>query len=288
MRHLIKKFKYYLRYVLFSDEIYVKYKFKKRFGYVLDLNTPQTINEKIQWLKLYDRTPLHTQCADKFLVRDHVKKIVGEKYLIPLVFETTNPKDISRSALPDYPVVVKVNHSRGAFLIKDKNTADFGSIQKKLSEELKTNFYFRTREWQYKNIKPRILVEKMLLDENDKPPIDYKIWCMNGNVIMFQVDTGSPGEHIITFFDKNWGALPFKKNYPIDKSAKCPNNKDEMIRVAEQLSKNFMFVRVDLYDINSRVYFGELTFHPEGGFGKFSPKEGDMELGEKLNISEKI
>lgn len=284
MRNLIKKLKYYLRYILIPDEKYIKYKFKKRFGYELNINNPRTINEKIQWLKLFDRTPLHTQCADKYLVREYIKKIIGEEYLIPLVFNTFEVKDINIENLPNYPVVIKVNHARGAFLVRDKNNIDLKNIQKKLNSELNTNFYYRTREWQYKNIKPRIVVEKMLLDEKENLPIDYKIWCMNGKVIMFQVDTGSEGNHIITFFDKNWKTFSFKKNYPTDQNVKIPNNLEEMSTVAEKLSKDFLFVRVDLYNINNKVYFGELTFHPESGFGKFYPENTDLELGEKLNL----
>lgn len=284
MRNLIKKLKYYLRYILIPDEKYIKYKFKKRFGYELNINNPRTINEKIQWLKLFDRTSLHTQCADKYLVREYIKKIIGEEYLIPLVFNTFEVKDINIENLPNYPVVIKVNHARGAFLVRDKNNIDLKNIQKKLNSELNTNFYYRTREWQYKNIKPRIVVEKMLLDEKENLPIDYKIWCMNGKVIMFQVDTGSEGNHIITFFDKNWKTFSFKKNYPTDQNVKIPNNLEEMTTVAEKLSKDFLFVRVDLYNINNKVYFGELTFHPESGFGKFYPENTDLELGEKLSL----
>ena len=284
MRDLIKRLKYYLRYILISDEKYIKYKFKKRFGYELNISNPKTINEKIQWLKLFDRTPLHTKCADKYLVREYIKETIGEKYLIPLLFNTFKVKDINVENLPNYPTVIKANHTRGAFLIKDKNNIDLKNIQKKLNSELNTNFYYRTREWQYKNILPRIIVEKMLLDENGNLPIDYKIWCMNGKVIMFQVDTGSQGNHIITFFDKNWKVLPFKKAYPINENVNIPNNLEEMLQIAEKLSKDFLFVRVDLYNINNKVYFGELTFHPESGFGKFYPENSDFELGKKLNL----
>lgn len=287
MRNLIKKLKYYIRYKLFGDEIYIKYKFKKRFGYKLDFNNPKTINEKIQWLKLYDRTPLHTKCADKFLVREYIKEMIGENYLIPLIFDTFATKNISIENLPDYPIVIKANHTRGAFLIKNKNTVDLESIKNKLDEELASNFYYRTREWQYKDIKPRIIVEKMLLDEKGNLPIDYKIWCMNGKVVMFQVDTGTPGNHIITFFDKNWKAFSFKKNYPINKNVDIPNNLKEMIFIAEKLSEKFLFVRVDLYNINNKVYFGELTFHPESGFGKFYPNEADLDLGNILILPKK-
>lgn len=283
----MRKLKYYLRYRLVSDEKYIKYKFRKYFGYELDLDNPQTINEKIQWLKLYDRTPLHTKCADKYLVREYIKEKVGEEYLVPLVFDTFNPKDITKENLPDYPVVIKVNHARGVFLIKDKNNVDFKDIREKLSRELKENFYYRTREWQYKDIKPRIIVEKMLLDCYGNLPFDYKFWCINGTVSMIQVDSGGYGSHVLTFFDKFWNKLPFRKNYPTQDDLQKPQLLETMVHLSEYLSKEFCFVRVDLYTINNKVYFGELTFHPESGFGKFTPKEADNELGNKLKLNMK-
>ncbi|RLA82598.1 MAG: glycosyl transferase [Epsilonproteobacteria bacterium] len=281
----LKKIKYYLRYIFISDETYIKYKFKKYFGYELDFKNPRTINEKLQWLKLYDRTSLHTKCADKFEVREYVEDKIGSKYLIPLIFDTFNPEDINIDKLPDFPVVAKTNHARGVCIIRDKKKEDFINIQKKLTEELKNNFYYRTREWQYKNIKPRIIVEKLLLDENNNIPYDYKIWCMNGKVQMFQVDTGKDGEHIITFYDKDFKKLDFRKNYPTD-NMKKPKTLSKMIELAEVLSVDFYFVRVDLYTINNKVYFGELTFHPEGGFGKFTPHNADLKLGNILTLPE--
>lgn len=279
----LKSLKYFFRYLFISDEKYIKYKFKKRFGYELDLENPKTINEKIQWLKINDRTNLHTICADKYKARDYVKAKIGEEYLIPLIFETTNAKDINENNLPNYPVIAKVNHSRGGFIIKNKNNADYENIQKKLSYELKNNFYYRTREWQYKNIKPRIVVEKLLLDENYDIPIDYKIWCMNNKIITIQVDTGV-NEHIITFFDANWRKCNFSKNYPTANKIPKPNNFEKMKDIALKLSKDFKFVRVDLYTIKNKIYFGELTFHPESGFGAFKPAEADLELGMKLKL----
>ncbi|MCT7621499.1 ATP-grasp fold amidoligase family protein [Aliarcobacter butzleri] len=285
IKNLLKKLKYYIRYKLIPDEKYIKYKFKKRFGYDLPVKNPISINEKIQWLKLNDRTPLHTKCADKYLVREYIAEKIGKEYLVPLVFETTNIKFICKENLPDYPVVIKVNHSRGVFLIKDKNNINFKKIQKKLKQELSNNFYYRTREWQYKNIKPRIIIEKMLIDnDNGTLPFDYKFWCMNGIVQMVQVDSGEYGKHVITFFDKFWNLLPFKKNYPVEKNLKKPELFEKMVNISEKLSKEFSFVRVDLYTINNKIYFGELTFHPESGFGKFYPEKADIELGNKLRL----
>lgn len=284
MRDLIKRLKYYLRYILISDEKYIKYKFKKYFGYELNLKEPKTLNEKLQWLKLYDRTPLHTKCADKFLVREYIKEKVGEKCLVPLIFDTFNPTDINEQNLPDFPVVVKVNHSRGVFLINDKTKIDFDDIQKKLGKELKTNFYYRTREWQYKDIKPRIIIEKMLLDKNNNIPDDYKFICINGEIAFIQVDMNRFNGHKKTIYDKYWNKQNFGFNYPIGNDVEKPATLEQMVKTAELISKDFCFVRVDFYTLNNEIYIGELTFHPAGGFGKFDPENVDFELGKKLNL----
>lgn len=281
---MLKKLKYYLRYIFIPDEKYIKYKFKKYFGYELNLENPKTFNEKLQWLKLNDRTKLHTICADKFLVREYIKEKIGEKYLIPLVFETTDVNKIIAEKMPEYPVIIKPNHSRGAFIVKDKLNFNYTKIQKKLKDELKNNFYYRTREWQYKDIKPRVIVEKLLMDENGNIPNDYKFLCMNGNVELIQIDANRLNEHKKTLYSKDWKKQNFEFNFPIGDDIAKPETLDLMIKLAEILSKDFYFVRVDFYTIGKKVYFGELTFHPAGGFGWFKPKEQDLLLGEKLNI----
>lgn len=284
---MFNNLKYLLRYIFIPDKTYIKYKFKKYLDYELNLENPQTFNEKLQWLKLYDRTPIHTQCADKFLARNFVKEKIGEKYLIPLIFVTQNPEDINITSLPNFPVIIKPNHSRGAYIIKDKNTYKFNTLQKKLKKELKINFYHRTREWQYKNIKPLIIVEKLLTDEKGQIPNDYKFLCMNGKVELIQVDTNRFQKHEKTLYDINWNKQDFEFNFPKGPDIEEPILLNEMIKISEILSKSFDFVRVDLYTINNQIFFGELTFHPAGGFGWFKPREIDLALGKKLLLSEK-
>jgi len=279
-----KSIKYYLRYLLIPDEKYVKYKFKKYFGYELNLKQPRTFNEKIQWLKLYDRKPLYTICADKFLVREYIKDKIGEKYLIPLVYQTKNISLLTKESMPDFPVVVKPNHSRGAFIIKNKNNFDFKAMKSKLKKELLTNFYYRTREWQYKDIEPRVIVEKLLVDEKGNIPNDYKFFCMNGKVELIQVDSNRFDTHRKTLYSKDWIKQNFEFNFPIGDNIPKPISLKKMIKLAEILSQGFIFVRVDFYTIKDKVYFGELTLHPAGGFGWFNPKKQDLILGEKLNL----
>ncbi|PHO09813.1 glycosyl transferase [Malaciobacter canalis] len=284
---MLKKIKYFLRYLFISDEKYTKYKFKKYLHYDLNLINPKSFNQKLQWLKLYDRTPLHTKCADKFLVRDYIKNKIGEDYLIPLILVTKNPKEINKMKLPNYPVVVKPNHSRGAYIIKNKNDYTFKDLQEKLSKELKNNFYYRTREWQYKNIEPQIIVEKLLIDEQGSIPKDYKFLCMNGKAKLIQVDSNRLNNHQKTLYNTKWEKQNFEFNFPRGEDIERPSNLEEMIKVSEILAKDFIFVRVDLYTINKKIYFGELTFHPAGGFGWFKPKEVDFQLGEMLTLPKK-
>ncbi|WP_196782913.1 ATP-grasp fold amidoligase family protein [Malaciobacter mytili] len=250
--------------------------------YNLNLKNPKSFNEKLQWLKINDRTKLHTKCADKYLVREYIEEKIGKEYLIPLIFVTDKIEDISIEKLPDFPVIIKPNHSRGAYIIKDKFKSNLKSIQKKLKDELKVNFYYRTREWQYKHIKPLIIVEKLLLDENNQIPSDYKFLCMNGKVQLIQVDVDRFDKHEKTLYNKNWERQDFEFNFPKGKDIKKPKLLEKMIEISEILSKDFIFVRVDLYTLQDKIYFGELTFHPAGGFGWFNPPEFDFILGEKL------
>ena len=288
IKSYMKKIKYYLRYLFIPDDKYVSYKFKKYFGYKLDLEHPKTLNEKIQWLKINDRSNLHTICADKFLVRAYVKDKIGEEYLIPLVFETFNAYDINKETLPSYPVVVKVNHSRGVFLIKNRQDINYEEIQNKLKDELKNNFYYRTREWQYKNIRPRILVEKMLLDDKNEIPYDYKFHCFNGNIELIQVDINRFLRHKRNLYNIKWEKQEFNWLWQSEGNLQKPKTLDKMIHLAKKLSENFIFSRIDLYTIGTQIYFGEITFHPGSGFEKFDPFSIDKVLGNKLKLPKKV
>ena len=179
------------RYNKFTDTLFTKWHFKNVFGYPIDLNSPKTLNEKIQWLKLNDMDAVKTKCSDKFLVREYIKNEIGEEHLIPLVYQTYSPKNITVEKLPDYPVIIKTNHASGkVFIIKDKSTQDISEIQESLKYQIRQNFYHPFREKQYKNIKPCILVEKLLQDEDGNIPKDFKIHCFNGQPTYIQVEIG--------------------------------------------------------------------------------------------------
>ena len=181
----------FFRYNQYTDTAFTVKHFKKSFGFEPNLKSPQTLNEKIQWLKLNDMDDFKTMCSDKYLVREYIKRELGEEVLIPLVFQTYSPKDINLENLPDSPVIIKTNHASGhVFIIKDKSAQDFNEIQDSLKYQLRKNFYHSFREKQYKNIRPCILVEKLLQDVNGDIPKDFKIHCFNGQPTYIQVDTG--------------------------------------------------------------------------------------------------
>lgn len=276
-----------------TEKNYLKRRFKKKHGFYPDLNHPKTLNEKIIWLKLNDRTDLHTICADKFKVRDYVGKHIDNKYLVPLYFETKKTEEINSSNLPNKPFIIKANHdSGGGIIIRDKEKANWSDIQSKLKERLNINYYTKSKEWQYKNIERRIIVEKLLQDKNGNIPFDYKLHCFNGKVRMIQVDMGrDTPNHFRNWYNTSWKREPFtwsspkengKSTGPSEHDIEKPNTLDLMISLSEKLAKPFSYVRIDWYDLDGELYFGEITFHHDGGNQKIQPFEWDKILGNEL------
>jgi hypothetical protein len=293
----IKKLTDFFYFHFIPEEAVTKWEFKKAFGYKLDLENPLTLNEKIQWLKLNDRTPLHTKCADKYAVREYVKDVIGDQYLVPLFFQTFNPKDIRPENMPDCPVIIKTNHdSTGGIIIRDKTTIDWKNIQKILRKRLRGNYYYPTKEWPYKNIKPCIIVEKLLSDERGEIPFDYKLHCFHQKVEMIQVDMDrGTSHHNRNWYNAKWEREPYKWSSfkdgkwtdPRDTDVDKPKSLDKMIALSERLSKEFNYVRVDWYNINGELFFGELTFSHDGGFSPIVPNEWDRYFGDKLRLPAK-
>jgi len=194
-KFLLFPFIYYRNYIM-SDKTYILKRFKRVMGYNLDLNNPKTLNEKIQWLKLNHNTTLHTQCADKYAVRNYVKNKIGENYLVPLYYSTENSNEIQPEILPEFPFIIKTNHdSSGGIIVKDKSNIDWIKVQKSLKKRLKKNYYYYSKEKQYKDISPRIIVEKLLVDKGGNIPNDYKIHCFNGEPKIIQVDSNRFSNH---------------------------------------------------------------------------------------------
>jgi len=271
------------------DTWYLKLRYRMVFGKRLDLNNPRTFNEKLQWLKLYDRNSRYTTLVDKYAVREYIKEKLGEEYLIPLVGGPwIDARDIDFSRLPNQ-FVLKCTHDSGSVVIcKDKENFDCAAAVKKLNKALKHNFYYGGREWPYKNVSPRIIAEKYMVDESEEELKDFKLMCFNSKVKASLVcsDRFSDSDGLkITFYDSEWKRLPFKRHYPssevdIDK----PKSYEEMYDIAEKLSENLRFVRIDFYEINKKVYFGEFTFYPSSGFEEFDPPEWDERLGRWLKL----
>lgn len=271
---------------LIPEKYFIKKRYKEVFGVDLNMKRPQKFTEKMQWLKLNDRTPLHTICADKYKVKEYVKERIGAEFLIPLVFETKNVKDICQENLPDYAVIIKTNHdSGGTFVVKDKHSANFSLIQKSLKKRLKKNFYNVCKEWEYKNIEPRIIVEKLMTDSSGNDRLnDYKIHCFNGEPRYIQTIFDRVNDVKENWFDINWNLQEFY--YFSDKKAQIemPANLNKMVEIASILSSAFVYVRVDLYCVVKKIYFGEMTFRPWGGFMRWQPKKYDFILGKYLQI----
>lgn len=266
--------KYFYKYILKRD-------FKKYVGYELNLDTPRTFNEKIQWLKAYYRDPLMAQCSDKIAVRDIVSNVVGSKYLVDVLGYYKDPRAIDPSLLPK-KFVLKTNHASGQVIVcKDKSMVDWCKAKRTLKRWLSENFFYSSGEWIYKDIKSKIICERLL--EGDI--IDYKFMCFHGEPqMLFTCSERNKGLKV-TFFDMDFNQLSFIRKYPSADNVKQPEKFNEMIGLARALAKDFPFVRVDFYENQGQVYFSELTFFPGNGMEWFEPLEWDYKLGEMLDLS---
>jgi len=271
------------------DKAYIKLYYRLRVGRKLNVRNPETLNEKLQWLKFNYRFPLQSIVSDKLLVRDYVKEKIGEKYLIPLLGSWKEYSDIDFSALPNQ-FVLKCNHDSGGLVVcTDKEKLNHEEAKRKIEKSLKSNFFYIGREYQYRNIKPMIICEKFISD-NGKVPMDYKIYCFNGkpDVILVCRDRFSKNTHRASylFFDQKWNFQPLDKGDENlqDVDIPKPENLDEMIEIAKKLSEDFMFARIDLYNIKGKIYFGEITLSPNSGFDPDIKYETDLMFGKKLEI----
>ncbi len=279
---------YWNNYIL-SDKIYLKKQYRKIFGKKLDIENPTTYNEKIQWLKLYDRSPLYPKLADKFEVKEYVRNKVGEKHIIPTLGVWESFEDIDFSKLPNQFVLKCTHDSASVVICQDKSKFDLSAANKKLSHALKVNYYhYENRQWVYKDIKPRIIAEKFMVDESGTELKDYKFFCFDGVFRSLFIATDRPHDTKFDFYDRDFNLLPFTNGHPMSGiDRKKPENFDEMVQIAEKLSENIPHVRVDLYSINGVIYFGEMTFYHWGGMMPFEPEEWDYKFGSWIQLPEK-
>lgn len=286
MKNIIKK----IIYMLLSDKLYIKLRYRYRMNKKLNLKFPKTFNEKLQWLKLYDRNPKYTKMVDKYEAKEYISNIIGEEYIIPTIGIYDKFDDIDFESLPNKFVLKCTHDSGGVVICKDKKNIDLVAIKKKINKCLKRNYYNFGREWPYKNIKPQIIAEEYIEDDNEEDLKDYKIFCFNGKPQFILVCSNRNGVFKNTdFYDIKWNLMPFTRenrtNNP--KGIEKPNKLEEMLNISKKLSKDIPFVRVDLYEVNEKVYFGELTFYPSSGFEGFQPEEYDKILGDMIKLPKK-
>lgn len=269
------------------DKAFLKIAYRCRTGFKLDLDNPKRFNEKLQWLKLHDRQPRYITYVDKYAVRTYVEEVVGKEYLIPLLGVWEKVEEIDFEKLPDC-CILKCTHDSGGVIAFERGTTDIDMVRKSLKKALKADYYLRGREWPYKDVKRKVIAEQYMQDSNgSKGLIDYKFMCFNGKPEILMTCTNRTAMEVkVTFFDMNWKRMPFERHYASDSSEiKKPSTFENMKEIAAKLSADMPFVRVDLYEINGQVYFGELTLYPGCGFEKFKPDEWDEKLGAMISLS---
>lgn len=285
-RILILLDKFVLRF--FNDEHYLKIKYKIEMGKKLKLDNPTTFNEKLQWLKLNDRKDIYTTMVDKYEAKKYVSNIIGEEYIIPTLGIYDEFDDIDFEKLPNQFVIKCTHDSGGLVICTDKTNFNKKQAKDKINKCLKKNFYNNFREWPYKNVKPRIIIEEFI-GEN---LIDYRIYCFNGKakyVYMYinnlQNSNEKPEPECCNIYDMNWKLQEFhQKSLPTKEKYDKPKELENMKEIAEKLSKDTKFLRVDFYLKRGQILFGEMTFFPGAGFSKFYPEKYDDKLGEELKI----
>ena len=272
-----------------SDKFYLSVLWKMVMGYELDWKNPKTFSEKLQWLKFHDHNPLYTKLVDKYRVKQWVADKIGKQYIIPTLEVYDSVDEIDLNKLPDQ-FVLKCNHDSGSVVIcKDKSTFELEVAKKKLGDALKKNFYWEAREWPYKNVKPCIFAEAYLSqnpNENDLP--DYKWYCFNGEPKYCQVIQDRTNNETIDIYDADWEHQSFVGLNPKASVAITPPPRPYdlglQIRIARELSKGMPFSRIDLYEVNQSIYFGEITFYPWGGFGSFRPNQYNEIIGQMITL----
>ena len=266
------------------DKMFAYLSFRGEMGYFPNLKDPQTFNEKMQWLKIHDFQPEYVDLVDKVKAKEKVSEIIGEEHIVPLLGKWNNAADIDYEMLPD-SFVLKCNHDQGSvYLVPDKKTIDKNEITKLINRCLKRNLFPETREYPYKYIKPCVFAETYL----GKDIIDYKFYCFNGEPKFLYCGQGLTTDHSlkIDFYDLDWNLMPFyRTDYHRLGQIPKPIHLNEMIEISKKLSANVPFVRIDLFEINDKVYFSEFTLCPASGFMPFVPKEYDRIVGDMLDLS---
>lgn len=278
---------------IFSDKFYLSLQYKIMMKKKINWEAPQMFSEKIQWLKINDRKKQYINVVDKYEVKKYIKQSLGEEYVIPTIGIWDKFEDIDLSMLPNEFVMKCTHDSQSVIICKNKEQFNFKLAKKKIDKCLKKNLFWYGREWPYKFVKPRIIVEKYMKDSSKKELIDYKFFCFNGKPKYCQVICDRSTNETIDFFDMDWehqefiGISSFPNEFKNNKNIiKKPFNFEKMKEFAYTLAKDTRFVRIDFYEIDERLYFGEITFYPASGFGRFEPEIWDKKLGNMINLND--
>lgn len=276
---------------LIGDRLYLKCLFPLRLDYKLNLENPETYNEKLQWLKLYYRKPILTKMVDKYEAKEYISNLIGEKHIIPTIGVWKKFEEIDFKTLPNQ-FVLKTTHDQGGVIIcKDKNSFDLKQAKKKLNKHLKTKHYYLSREWPYKNIEPRIIAEKYMVDKSVDELVDYKFYCFDGEPKIMYISMGrQTGKVPLYFYDMNFNLLDIERpgHGALQQNIKKPEKWELMKNLARELSKGVPHVRADFYIVDSQVFAGELTLFQGGGLMPFIPQEWDYKLGSWIKLPKKI
>ena len=270
------------------DKLWIQIKYRMFFGHFCNLQTPRTYNEKLQWLKLYNRKPEYTQMVDKYEAKKYVADIIGEQYIIPTLGVWDRFEDIDFDTLPNRFVLKCTHDSGGLVICRDKSKLDISEARKIINKSLNRNYYYMHREWPYKNVRPQIIAEKYMEDESGYELKDYKWFCFDGvpKALYIAKDRGVEGEETkFDFYDEEFNHLPFTNGHP--NSTHCrlkPQGFEKMKELAAKLSQGHPHLRVDFYDINGKIYLGELTFYHWSGMVPFEPEEWDYKFGEWIKL----
>lgn len=275
---------------IWPDKLFLQLLYFFETGKRLNLNKPKSFNEKLQWLKLYNRRPEYTMMVDKYAVKEYVAKIIGEEYIIPTLGVWNSVSEIDWDSLPNQ-FVLKTTHGGGGcdvIICKDKATLDKVAAKEKLNRSLRSDIFWNYREWPYKNVPKRIIAEKFMTN-NGKDLEDYKIHCFNGEpkFILVCSNRYGGGAMIDDFYTPEWKLMDVRRpGHPkSEKASKAPELLQQMLELSRILSKDIPFLRTDFYIIENQIYFGELTFFPASGMSKFEPEEYDETFGNYLNLN---
>lgn len=273
---------------IFSDKLYLTLLYRGSTGEWINWSSPQTFNEKLQWLKIYNRKEEYGMMVDKNRVKEYVANKIGKEYVIPTLAHWDKAEKIDLNSLPN-EFVLKTTHGGGGqdvIICRDKEKLDLDKAKNKMAHSMRENNYPIFREWPYTLVKKSIIAEKFLQSENGELK-DYKFFCFNGKPRFFKVDFGRFVEHHANYYDLDWNLLPFgEANFPPvpDHVEERPKNFDKMVEIVKTLAKGIPFVRIDLYNIEGQIYFGEITFFPASGLGRFTDKEWERKVGSMIQL----